>query len=144
MSTHPHTTLTLTLTFQQIPENDPRFGRNSEECIPFFRSTAACGSGNTGHLFGASTVRQQLNSLTAFIDVGQVYGSDDAKARFLRDLTSDKGLLRVNTEHTDNGRELLPFTSMGANLCATRAGITNDNSAEEVPCFLAGEGQRTI
>lgn len=123
---------------RQIPREDPRFGRNSDECMPFFRSAAGCGSGNTGHFFGASTVRQQMNTLTAFIDVGQVYGSDDAKARFLRDLTSDEGLLRVNEEYTDNGRELLPFTDMGANMCATRARITNDD-VEEVPCFLAGE-----
>ncbi|XP_041643904.1 eosinophil peroxidase-like [Cheilinus undulatus] len=122
-----------------IPKDDPRLERHSEECIPFFRSTAACGSGNTGHNFGASTVRQQMNTLTSFIDLGQVYGSDDAKARFLRNLTTDEGLLRVNTEYTDNGRELLPFTSMGANMCATRARITNDVSVEEVPCFLAGD-----
>uniref|UniRef100_A0A8D3DJ57 Eosinophil peroxidase-like n=1 Tax=Scophthalmus maximus TaxID=52904 RepID=A0A8D3DJ57_SCOMX len=122
----------------QIPRSDPRF-TNREECIPFFRSAAACGSGNTGHIFGGSNVRQQMNSITAFIDVGQVYGSDDTKARFLRNLTTDQGLLRVNTRYTDNGRELLPFTNMGANLCATRARITNNTSVEEVPCFLAGD-----
>ncbi|XP_036954695.1 eosinophil peroxidase-like [Acanthopagrus latus] len=123
----------------EIPRQDPRFGRNSEECIPFFRSAPSCGSGNTGHLFGAATVRQQMNTLTAFIDAGQVYGSDEAKARSLRDLSSDKGLLRVNTEFTDNGRELLPFSEMSTNMCATRARITNDKSAKEVPCFVAGD-----
>ncbi|KAM7391981.1 hypothetical protein PAMP_022627 [Pampus punctatissimus] len=123
----------------EVPREDPRFGRDSEECIPFFRSAAGCGSGNTGHVFGASTVRQQMNSLTAFIDVGQVYGSDDAKARSLRDLTNDKGLLRVNSQYSDNGRELLPFSNMGANMCATRGRITNDSDAEEVPCFVAGD-----
>ena len=111
--------------------------------MPFFRSAAGCGSGNTGHIFRAGNVRQQMNTLTAFIDAGQVYGSDDAKARLLRDLTTDKGLLRVNTQHNDNGRDLLPFTSMGANMCATRRGITNDSDVEEVPCFLAGEWQQT-
>lgn len=110
--------------------------------MPFFRSAPACGSGNTGHNFGANTVRQQINTLTAYIDVGQVYGADDVKARFLRDLSSDKGLLKVNPEYNDNGRELLPFTTMSANLCATRARITNDSNAKEVPCFLAGECYR--
>ncbi|XP_070821340.1 eosinophil peroxidase-like isoform X2 [Chaetodon trifascialis] len=123
----------------EIPRRDPRFGRNSEECIPFFRSAAACGSGNTGHIFGASTVREQMNSLTAFIDVGQVYGADDTKAIFLRDLSSNEGLLRVNTKFTDNGRELLPFSNMSVNMCATRAHITNDVNAQEVPCFVAGD-----
>ncbi|XP_073321888.1 eosinophil peroxidase-like [Pagrus major] len=123
----------------EIPRQDPRFGRNSEECIPFFRSAAGCGSGNTGHIFGAPTVRQQMNTVTAFVDVGQVYGSDEAKARLLRDLTSDKGLLRVNTEYDDNGRELLPFEKRSTNICATRARITGDNNATEVPCFLSGD-----
>lgn len=90
-------------------------------------------------MFGGRNVRQQINTLTAFIDVGQVYGADDVKARFLRNLTSDKGLLKVNPEHTDNGRELLPFTNMDANVCATRRHIKNDSNAREVPCFLAGE-----
>ncbi|XP_049434863.1 eosinophil peroxidase-like [Epinephelus fuscoguttatus] len=123
----------------EIPEQDPRFGNNSDHCIPFFRSSAACGSGNTGHFFGASNVRQQMNSLTAFIDVGQVYGADNVKARFLRDLTTDMGLMRVNTAYTDNGRELLPFAGLESNMCATRARITNDANAEEVPCFVAGD-----
>ncbi|TNM89623.1 hypothetical protein fugu_003857 [Takifugu bimaculatus] len=123
----------------EIPRNDSRFTQHSEKCMPFFRSAPACGSGNTGYLFGQRNVRQQMNTLTAFIDVGQVYGADDVKARFLRDLTSDKGLLKVNPEHTDNGRELLPFTTMDANLCATRGRITNDSNAREVPCFLAGD-----
>ncbi|XP_077570747.1 eosinophil peroxidase-like [Stigmatopora nigra] len=121
-----------------IPKNDPRFG--IQECIPFFRSSATCGSGNTAFFFGGNaTVRQQLNALTAFIDGGQVYGSDDELALELRDLTTDLGLLRVNTEFTDKGRELLPFTKMMANICATRARITNNSKAEEVLCFLGGD-----
>ena len=141
--TYTNTHWLLTANFlspKQIPRQDPRFGRNSEECIPFFRSAPSCGSGNTGHLFGAATVRQQMNTLTAFIDAGQVYGSDEAKARLLRDLSSDKGLLRVNTEFTDNGRELLPFEMKSTNMCATRARITRNNNAQEVPCFLGGKG----
>ncbi|KAF1389168.1 hypothetical protein PFLUV_G00070650 [Perca fluviatilis] len=120
----------------QFPKNDPRFG---DKCIPFFRSAPACGSGNTGYIFGASNVRQQINSLTAYIDAGQVYGEDDIKARSLRDLTSDKGLLRVNTQFTDNGKELLPFSSSATNVCATRARITNVTNAQEVPCFVGGD-----
>uniref|UniRef100_A0A3Q2V3N4 Eosinophil peroxidase n=1 Tax=Haplochromis burtoni TaxID=8153 RepID=A0A3Q2V3N4_HAPBU len=127
-----------------IPENDPRFGSNSEdECIPFTRSAPACGSGNTGFNFGASTVREQMNTLTSFLDGGEVYGSDDAKAHSLRDLTSDKGLLRVNDIFNDTGREFLPFSSMSINMCATRARITNTSNAVEVPCFFAGDDRAT-
>uniref|UniRef100_A0A671V2C1 Eosinophil peroxidase-like n=1 Tax=Sparus aurata TaxID=8175 RepID=A0A671V2C1_SPAAU len=115
----------------EIPRQDPRFGRNSEECMPFFRSAPSCGSGNTGHIFGAATVRQQMNTLTAFIDVGQVYGSDEAKARSLRDLTSDKGLLRVNKEYTDDGREHLPFSEMTTNMLRLSLSILCDFSGDE-------------
>ncbi|MEQ2166009.1 hypothetical protein GOODEAATRI_023102 [Goodea atripinnis] len=98
----------------------------------------SCGSGETGHIFGARTIRQQLNTLTSFIDAGQVYGSDDSKAHLLRIFSTDEGLLRVNKKHKDNSRDLLPFTTMGANMCATRRRMTNNDSAEEVLCFSAG------
>ncbi|KAM4746405.1 eosinophil peroxidase-like [Anableps anableps] len=123
----------------EFPTDDPRIQDRSEECMPFSRSAPACGSGNTGHIFGSPTVRQQMNTLTAFIDVGQVYGSDESKARMLRDLSTDQGLLRVNEDHKDNGRDLLPFTTMGANMCATRRRMTNHDNAEEVLCFVAGD-----
>ncbi|KAG7476291.1 hypothetical protein MATL_G00081510 [Megalops atlanticus] len=125
----------------RIPDGDPRFGSNSDQCIPLFRSAPACGTGNTGHIFGANNVREQINSLTAFLDVGQVYGSEDAQARDLRNLTNDEGLLRINQRFTDNGRELLPFSTMPVNMCATRQRITNTSGLEEVPCFVAGDGR---
>ncbi|XP_028269796.1 eosinophil peroxidase-like isoform X2 [Parambassis ranga] len=123
----------------EIPKNDSRPGPRTDECFPFFRSAPACGSGNTGYLFGDRNRRQQMNTLTAYIDASQVYGSDDTKARFLRDLSTDKGLLRVNTQFTDNGNELLPFSTASVNPCATRARITNVSNAQEVPCFVAGD-----
>lgn len=82
-------------------------------------------------------MREQLNTLTAFIDVGQVYGSDEKLARDLRDLTTDNGLLRVNQQFSDNGRELLPFSRKNA-MCDNRRRITGDNNAQEVNCSLAG------
>ncbi|XP_029998707.1 eosinophil peroxidase-like [Sphaeramia orbicularis] len=122
----------------EIPSKDPHFTDDSHECMPFFRSAPACGSGTTGYTFGSPTVREQMNTLTAFIDVGQVYGADKTKARLLRDFSTDAGLLRVNQDYTDNGRELLPF-EVGPNMCETRRRITNDNNTQEVPCFLAGD-----
>uniref|UniRef100_A0A8C5EGH1 Eosinophil peroxidase-like n=1 Tax=Gouania willdenowi TaxID=441366 RepID=A0A8C5EGH1_GOUWI len=122
-----------------IPNMDPRFGENSEKCIPFSRSAPTCGSGKTGAGFGALNTRQQLNTLTSFIDGSNVYGSDDSKAKFLRDLTTDEGKLKVNTKFSDNGFDFLPFKPSSVNMCATRARITNTSDAEEVPCFVAGD-----
>ncbi|KAG5840312.1 hypothetical protein ANANG_G00187480 [Anguilla anguilla] len=101
-----------------------------------------CGTGSTGFVFGAGNVRQQMNTLTAYLDAGQVYGSTDAQALSLRDLTNDGGLLRVNERYRDaDGREHLPFGTMPANMCATRNAILNTTGLEEVPCFVAGDGR---
>ncbi|XP_032425922.1 eosinophil peroxidase-like [Xiphophorus hellerii] len=125
-----------------IPPGDARIPSRPDVCIPAFRSAPACGTGYSAFNFGGEpSKREQINSLTAFLDLGQVYGSNEKLALNLRDLTSDAGLLRVNTEFTDNGRELLPFHSLQVQMCATRRRITNDTNAREVPCFIAGDGR---
>uniref|UniRef100_A0A3B3VIR0 Myeloid-specific peroxidase n=1 Tax=Poecilia latipinna TaxID=48699 RepID=A0A3B3VIR0_9TELE len=125
-----------------IPPGDPRLPSRPDSCIPAFRSAPACGTGYSAFNFGGEpNKREQINSLTAFLDLGQVYGSDEKLALNLRDLTSDSGLLRVNTEFMDNGHELLPFHSLQVQMCATRRRITNDTNAREVPCFIAGDGR---
>ncbi|KAK6305404.1 hypothetical protein J4Q44_G00241840 [Coregonus suidteri] len=126
----------------QIPPRDPRLPTGPDSCIPVFRSAPACGTGESAFNFGGvATKREQINSLTAFLDLGQVYGSEDGLARDLRELTNDGGLLRVNKNFTDNGRELLPFTNLKGNMCATRRRVTNDTNAKEVPCFIAGDAR---
>ncbi|XP_074474249.1 eosinophil peroxidase-like isoform X2 [Sebastes fasciatus] len=121
-----------------IPPGDPR--SQTEECIPSFRSAPVCGTGYSAYNFGGeANKREQINALTAFLDLGQVYGSEEKLALFLRDHQSDGGLLRVNTEFKDNGRELLPFNPLPVNMCATRGRVTNDTNAREVPCFIAGD-----
>ncbi|XP_054896722.1 eosinophil peroxidase [Poeciliopsis prolifica] len=125
-----------------IPPGDPRIPSRPDSCIPAFRSAPACGTGYSAFNFGGEpSKREQINSLTAFLDLGQVYGSDEKLALNLRDLTSDAGLLRVNTEFRDNGRELLPFHSLQVQMCATRRRVTNDTNAREVPCFIAGDAR---
>ena len=107
--------------------------------MPSFRSAPACGTGTSAFNFGGvANRREQINSLTAFLDLGQVYGSEEALAIRLRDLTNDGGLMRVNRNFSDRGRELLPFDNMIANMCATRRNITRNPNAREVPCFIAG------
>ncbi|XP_026075237.1 myeloperoxidase-like [Carassius auratus] len=120
------------------PPGDQRL--SPDTCLPFFRSSPACGSGNTAYIFGGNpNVREQINSLTAFLDGGQVYGSEDGLAKELRDLTNDGGLLRVNDQFLDNGREHLPFTNVESKMCATRQKTLNDTTLTEVPCFIAGD-----
>uniref|UniRef100_A0A8C6SLF0 Myeloid-specific peroxidase n=1 Tax=Neogobius melanostomus TaxID=47308 RepID=A0A8C6SLF0_9GOBI len=123
-----------------IPPGDPRLPTGKDSCIPAFRSAPTCGTGFSAYNFGGEPKkREQMNALTAFLDLGQVYGSEEKLALFLRDTNSDTGLMRVNTEFRDNNRELLPFTNMEMNMCATRKRVTNDTNATEVPCFIAGD-----
>ncbi|XP_051540923.1 eosinophil peroxidase-like [Myxocyprinus asiaticus] len=123
-----------------IPKEDPRL--SPDTCLPFFRSSPACGAGNTAFIFGGvPKVREQINALTAFLDAGQVYGTEDGLAKELRDLTNDGGLLRVNNQFLDNGQEHLPFTNVQSKICATRGKILNDTNLTEVPCFIAGDGR---
>ncbi|XP_061657040.1 eosinophil peroxidase isoform X2 [Syngnathoides biaculeatus] len=122
-----------------IPPGDPRLPTGPDSCIPSFRSAPVCGTGFSAYNFGGvANRREQINALTAFIDMGQVYGSETNLALSLRDLNSD-GLMRVNSEFNDNGRELLPFHPLPVNMCATRRRVTNDSNAREVPCFIAGD-----
>ncbi|XP_059213553.1 eosinophil peroxidase [Centropristis striata] len=125
-----------------IPPGDPRLPTGPESCIPAFRSAPACGTGFSAYNFGGvPNKREQINALTAFLDLGQVYGSEEKLALDLRDLTNDGGLLRVNKNFTDNGRELLPFHPLQAKMCETRRRTTNDTNAKEVPCFIAGDSR---
>ncbi|XP_043574595.1 eosinophil peroxidase-like isoform X2 [Chiloscyllium plagiosum] len=121
----------------QIPRGDTRI-KNQSICLPFIRSAPACGSGELGSLFGDVNTRQQMNVLTAFIDVNEVYGSTDCVANKLRNLTNELGLMAVNTEYSDNGREYLPFNTISSNLCGSmgESCFTNENST---PCFIAGD-----
>lgn len=130
--------MTVELCFLQIPPNDPRFTPGPDSCIPSFRSAPACGSGFSAYFVEEPKKREQINALTAFLDLSQVYGSEDKLARNLRDLSTDEGLMLVNSQFNDNGRELLPFHPLLVEMCATRRNVTNDPNAREVPCFIAG------
>ncbi|XP_078739955.1 eosinophil peroxidase-like [Lampetra fluviatilis] len=124
----------------KVPANDTRINNTVDACLPFFRSSPVCGTGDRAAVFGlAGNVggrrREQLNGLTSFVDAGQVYGSSRAVSLTLR---GADGELRVNGNYSDGGFGLLPFVEgTGVSACA----LNRDNAlvGEGVPCFLAGE-----
>ncbi|XP_051891641.1 eosinophil peroxidase-like isoform X2 [Pristis pectinata] len=121
----------------EIPHGDTRI-KDTKTCMPFFRSAPACGTGELGTMFGDVNTRQQINSLTSFLDVNEVYGSTDCLANKLRNLTNELGLLAVNQEFSDNGREYLPFNTISSNLCGGGGeGCATGRNA--TPCFLGGD-----
>ncbi|XP_062981549.1 thyroid peroxidase [Elgaria multicarinata webbii] len=111
----------------------------SVDCMPFYRSSPACATGHQGVLLGNLSVlnpRQQINSLTSFLDASTVYGSTTAAENKLRNLTSEEGLLRINMHYFDNGREYLPFVDQVPSPCAQDPKADN---AERIECFMAGD-----
>lgn len=125
---------------RQLPTNGS--GTSGRSCLPFYRSSAACGTGIQGAFFGnltSANPRQQMNGLTSFLDASTVYGSSPALEKQLRNWTSAEGLLRVNTRHWDAGRAYLPFARPpGPMGCAPEPGT---RGTAQAPCFLAGDGR---
>ncbi|XP_015278580.1 PREDICTED: thyroid peroxidase, partial [Gekko japonicus] len=111
------------------------------DCMPFYRSSPACATDHHGVLLGnLSTLnpRQQINSLTSFLDASTVYGSTPAIEGKLRNLTSKEGLLRINTQYFDNGREYLPFVDRVPSPCAQNL---KADKVERIECFMAGDSR---
>ncbi|XP_043942725.1 thyroid peroxidase [Protopterus annectens] len=123
----------------KLSSNDTLGSRTS--CLPFYRSSAACGTGDQGVLFGNLTLsnpREQMNGLSSFLDASTLYGSTPALEKRLRNLTSEEGLLRVNTQYTDNGRDYLPFVDKVPSACAQDP---KASKKERIECFFAGDSR---
>lgn len=92
-----------------IAINDP-FDPLGPNPIPFNRSDYAAGTGTDDLIdspFGLiPNARQQVNSVTSYIDASNVYGSDDTRAAALR--TFSGGLLATSADG-----QMLPFNTVG-------------------------------
>jgi len=123
-----------------IATNDTRI---DSQCMPFVRSAATCGTGDTS-VFGKETkVREQLNQITSFLDASNVYGSADEEMETLRDRTANKGQLRVGEEYSP-GKHLLPIEDNlipeeleSERRCIGRAATVF------LDCFIAGDHRAT-
>ncbi len=110
-----------------VPAGDPWFDPNSTgtQVIPLVRSGFAPGTGVHGP-------RQQVNTVTSFIDASQIYGSDPVRAAWLRAGTG--GRLKV---HHESYGDMLPYndgTLPNANplgLPATSLFVAGDVRANE-------------
>lgn len=123
-NTSTHSNLSLSLLHTQIPEDD-KLSRN-KSCLPFFRSSPACLTGQPQ--------REQMNSVSSFIDASTVYGHSADLEKTLRNLSGSEGLLAVNVKHTDEGKSFLPFVSV-------RSACLQGPGSERVECFAAGDSR---
>ncbi|NXS55166.1 PERM Myeloperoxidase, partial [Brachypteracias leptosomus] len=108
----------------KIPPNDPRI-KDTRDCLPFFRSAPACTS--------SRAARDQINALTSFVDGSMVYGSEEPLASKLRNQSNQLGLLAVNENFTDHGKEYLPFSGAKKDPCLMVS------KGAKIPCFIAGD-----
>uniref|UniRef100_A0A915PIU6 Ig-like domain-containing protein n=1 Tax=Setaria digitata TaxID=48799 RepID=A0A915PIU6_9BILA len=117
-----------------LTQDDPRMLINPRyPCIEFERSSAVCGSGETSLIYRYVTYREQMNTITSYIDGSGIYGSTEEDAYDLRDLNPDQGLLRYDIVSSTN-KPYLPFERDSPVDC--RRNWTLDHP---VRCFLAGD-----
>ena len=121
-------TLTPTDTIESVPILLPADEIVFTEAIPFTRSEFRKGAGFQ------SSVRQQINLNTSWIDGSVVYGSDAKRARWLRTLS--KGKLKTSASN------LLPYNTINGELTGaidpTAPSMKNDNGGT-TKTFVAGD-----
>ena len=112
-----------------VPQDDPRI---HQQCIPFTRSSAVCGTGASSLLVGNQGIhREQINAITSYLDCSMVYSSTDQTAGKLRELNGTGKLLEGDFD--DFNRRQLPFDNESLIECFT--GIFSNRSK----CFLGGD-----
>uniref|UniRef100_A0A8C5CX67 Peroxidasin n=2 Tax=Gadus morhua TaxID=8049 RepID=A0A8C5CX67_GADMO len=116
----------------QFPANDQRQLRSGARCMFFVRSSPVCGSGMTSLLMNSVYPREQINQLTAYVDASNVYGNSRHESDEIRDLASQRGLLRQGIIQR-TGKPLLPFAT------GQRTECMRDENESPIPCFLAGD-----
>lgn len=104
----------------EVPAGDPFFDPfdTGTEVITFDRSVFDTSTGT-----GIDNPRQQLNTITTWIDASNVYGSDVERANTLR---LNDGTGRLNS----SAGNLLPFNTTG---------LPNDGGDDDTFLFLAGD-----
>jgi hypothetical protein len=87
---------------------------------------------------GGSAPREQMNSITSYLDGSQIYGSDAARASALRSHVGGRMLVQSNPTG-----DLLPLNSMNVDMGAmpgsdaTQVYAAGDGRANEQPCLTA-------
>ncbi|CAN0028370.1 peroxidasin homolog isoform X1 [Lampetra fluviatilis] len=115
-----------------VPPDDPRVRGGGARCMFFIRSSPVCGSGMTSLLMNSVFPREQINQLTSYIDASNVYGSTERESAEVRDLASQRGLLKQGVIQR-SGKSLLPFATGPPTECM------RDERESPIPCFLAGD-----
>ena len=113
-SAEPHENMNI-----QVPAGEPIFDPNQTGAVEMNFNRSAYEKQSGGNY---DDPRQQVNQITAYIDGGMVYGSDDVRAAELRSF--EGGLLRIGDDNL---------------LIMNDAGLPNSENGPEPQLFLAGD-----
>ncbi|XP_035725197.1 peroxidase-like [Vespa mandarinia] len=108
-----------------IPNNDPDYSRSNIQCVNFVRSITDL---DRGCKLRYSPAAEQLTTVTHYLDLSIVYGSNDQVANSLR--ANIAGRMRVDIR---SNREWPPAATNKSNTC-------NLSSPDEV-CYLSGDSR---
>ena len=112
----------------------PNRNTTYSNCIELIRSSSFCGSGLSSVNLGVLMPREQVNQLTSYLDLSQVYGSTPQLALDLRNLNNDENDGRLRTSSI-GGQQYLPLNEQKRwpNDCQQEPDKSN------FECFLAGD-----
>ncbi|XP_065323101.1 peroxidasin homolog pxn-1-like [Gordionus sp. m RMFG-2023] len=140
---------------------DPRIEKF--KCIEFVRSSAICGTGSSSYLLSSNNrledeqilrAREQINTITSFIDASNVYGSSEEFEKQVKESVQGPngkeptGRLKVglvsqyqfknniNGSDSNDEKYFLPFDTEAGMDCKIGRG---DFANKRYPCFLAGD-----
>ena len=101
-------------------------------------------SGVSSLLIDSLSKREQINSITSFIDASNVYGSDSERVRKLRIESDPAGRLR-HSSPAEFDKEMLPYSEEDSEESVEmdcRRMIDNESIEEaRVACFMAGDAR---
>ncbi|CAK8685029.1 salivary peroxidase/catechol oxidase-like [Clavelina lepadiformis] len=120
----------------QIPEDDVQNEEEGKTCFPLKRSQPVADSDDCD-----TSIRQQFSDISAYIDLGTIYGSSQSHLNSLMDPNSDIGLLREFDVryHGRGGLDLLPVQSEINSSIAETMQCPIIHKPRDLPCFVSGD-----
>ena len=127
-----------------LPDDRLNHATGQDGCMEFIRSASVCGSGVSSFLVDSLARREQINSITSFLDGSNVYGSDSERSRRLRIHNDPAGRLKF-TDAQEFEKAMLPFSEEesedSVEMDCRRMFESESVEEARVACFMAGDAR---